>query len=63
LNRKRGENNVVQKECQKPNAMGFADGTQYDLTAMDATLISELMGYNEAKGAADLPTLFQEYQM
>jgi hypothetical protein len=30
---------------------------------MEETLISELMGYNEAKGAADLPTIFQEYQM
>jgi hypothetical protein len=63
LGRKREEGGVAPSECEKPNAMGLEDGTQYNLTAMDDTLVGELLGYKEAKGAADIPELFQEFVM
>lgn len=63
LGRKREEWGVAPTGCEKPNAIGFEDGTQYNLTAMADTLIDELMDYKEAKGSADLPQVFQEFVM
>jgi hypothetical protein len=60
---RRAARTVAGEECQKPNAMGLEDGTRYNLTVMDKSLLKELTGYTSAVGVADIPDAFKEYQM
>jgi hypothetical protein len=51
------------KQCQKPNALGLSDGTQYNLTAMDEGQVNELVGLADVERAEDVPEKFKKYQM
>jgi hypothetical protein len=48
------------EECEKPNALGFGDGTRYNLTAMDEGLVKQLVALGDVEV---VPEVFKEYQM
>lgn len=61
--RKREVVSVPGKECQKPDAYGLEDGTEFDLRGMDEEMIEALLKFDNATSVADLPEQFKEYQV